>query len=90
MTKPWKDDDSRNRWARGSVRSIFQKVQIIHELGFSYASFLLSLRYCLCVVYTLYASTKKCSKKLCYINTMLLRSFNALMLLWFIVYFMLL
>ena len=35
MTKPWKDDDSRNMWTGGLVQSIFQKVQRIHELGFS-------------------------------------------------------
>ena len=57
-TIPKKDDDSRNRMG-GSVRSTFQKVQIIHELEFSYASFLLSLRYPLYKLYTDYASTKK-------------------------------
>ena len=58
MSKPRKDENLRNR-AGGSVQSIFQKVQRIHELEFSYASFLLLLRYCLCLLYTDYAYTKK-------------------------------
>ena len=66
-----KEDDYRNRM-RGSVWSIFQKVQIIHELEFSYAYFILSLCYCLCGFYTDYASTKKSPKKLCYVNNMIL------------------
>ena len=56
----------------GSVRSTFQKVQRIHELEFSYACFMLSLRYRLCSFNTDYASTKKSPKHLCYVNTMLL------------------
>ena len=43
----------------GSVRSTFQKVQRMNELEFSYASFMLSLGYCLCGFYTHYASKKK-------------------------------
>ena len=43
MPKPRKDGDSHNSWTGGSVRSLFQKVQRIHELEFLYASFMLSL-----------------------------------------------
>ena len=50
--------DSRNRMG-GSVRSTFQKVQRGHQLECSYASFMLSLRYYLCLFYTNYDSTKK-------------------------------
>ena len=46
-----KDDDSRNRMG-GSVWSTIQKVQRIHEIGFLYAYFLLSLRYHFCGLYT--------------------------------------
>ena len=53
-----KDDNSRNRMG-SSVCSTFQKVQRIHELEFSYASFMISLRYRLCWLCTDYASTKK-------------------------------
>ena len=53
-----KEEDSRNRMG-GSVWSTFQKIQIIHELEFLYASFILSLRYLLCVLYTDYDYTKK-------------------------------
>ena len=74
MQKPRKDDDLRNKMG-GLVWSTFQKVQIIHELEFLYASFMISISYCLCGVYTAYASTKKYPNKLCYINTMHLRLF---------------
>ena len=67
-----KNEYPRNRMGN-SVRSTFQKVQRIHELEFPYASFMLSLRYHLCGFYTDYASTKKSPKRLCYVNTMLLR-----------------
>ena len=66
-----KEEDSRNRMG-GLVRSTFQKVQIIHELEFLYASFMLSLCYCLCGFYKDYALTKKSPNKFCYVNTMLL------------------
>ena len=89
MPNPQKDDDPRNRTG-GLVQEIFQKVQIFHELEFSYASFMLLLRYCLCVLYTDYYSTKKSPKELCYLNTILLLLFHDMMLLWFTVYFMLL
>ena len=74
MMKPRKDDDLRNRMG-GLVWSTFQKVQRIHELEFLYASFLLSFRYCSCILYTDYASTKKSPKKLCYVINMLLPFF---------------
>ena len=59
----------------GSVWSTFQKVQRIHELEFSYASFMLLLSYRLCGFYTDYALTNKSPKKLCYVNTMLIYLF---------------
>ena len=40
MLKPRKDDNLGNRMG-GSVRSTFQKVQIIHDIEFEYASFML-------------------------------------------------
>ena len=49
----------------GSVRSTSPKVQRIHELEFSYASFMLLIRYRLCGFYVYYASKKKSPKKLC-------------------------
>ena len=58
MSKPQKDDDSRD-WMGGSVRSKIQKVQRVHQLEFSYASFMILLRYYFCLFYTNYASTKK-------------------------------
>ena len=54
----WKDDNSRN-WMGGSVHSKTQKVQRVHRLECLYASFMLSLRYYLCLFYKKYASTKK-------------------------------
>ena len=69
-----KDEDLWNRIG-GSVCPIFQRVQIIYEIEFSYASFMLSLRCHLCVFYTDYASTKNSPKKFCYVNTILLRLF---------------
>ena len=69
--KPYKNDISCNTMG-DSVHSTFQKVQRVHELEFSYASSILSLRYHLYVLYTDYYSTKKCPKNLCYVNTMLL------------------
>ena len=66
MPKPRKDDDSRNRMG-SSVWSTFQKIQRIHELEFSYASFMLLLRYYLCLFCKDYASTKKqCYVVLCF------------------------
>ena len=61
MSKPGKDDDDNSRdWMNGALgRSKTQKVQIFHQLSFSYASIMLSLRYYLCLFYTNYASTKK-------------------------------
>ena len=53
-----KDDDSRD-WMVGSVWSKTQKVQRVHQLECSYASFMLSLRYYVCLFYKNYASTKK-------------------------------
>ena len=53
-----KENDSINRM-RGTVQSTFRKVQRIHELEFFYASFMLSLHYCLCGFYTDYDSAKK-------------------------------
>ena len=58
MSKPNKDDDLRD-WMGGSVWSTIQKVQRGHQLECSYASFMLPLRYYLCLFYTNYASTKK-------------------------------
>ena len=58
IPNPHKDDDSRNRMGV-FVWSTIQKVQIIHHLECSYASFMLSLRCFLCLFYTYYASTKK-------------------------------
>ena len=69
-----KEEDSQNMMG-SSVRSTFQKVQRIHALEFSYASFMLSLRYRLCGFYMDYASTNNYPKKMCYVNTMLLRLF---------------
>ena len=60
-----KEEESRNRIG-GLVRSTFQKVHRIHELEFSYASFMLSLCYRLCAFYKDYALTKKSPKKLCF------------------------
>ena len=68
MLNPKKDDNSLNRIG-GSVRSTIQKVQIIHELEFLYASFMISLCYRLCVFYTDYASTKKSPNNLCHVNS---------------------
>ena len=68
---PKKEEDSINMIV-GSVQSTFQKVQIIHELEFLYAPFMISLRYHLCNFYTDYALTKKYPKKLCYVNTIIL------------------
>ena len=79
MPKPRKEDDLRNRMG-GSVWSTIQKVQRIHEIGFLYAYFLLSLRYHFCGLYTDYASTLKSPKKLCYVNTMIMLLFHALVL----------
>ena len=63
---PKKEEDSRNRMG-DSDQSSFQKVQRIHELEFLYASFMLLLRYYLCLFYTYYASTKKqCYVVLCF------------------------
>ena len=59
-----KEEDSRNSMG-GLVRSAFQKVQIIHELEFLYASFVLSLCYCLCGFHKDCILTKKSPKKLC-------------------------
>ena len=42
------------------------------SFNFSYASFMLSLRYCACGFYKDYAMTKMSPKKFCYVNTMLL------------------
>ena len=53
-----KEEDMRNRIG-GWFWSTFQKVQIINELELLYASFMLSLCYCLCGFYTDYASTKR-------------------------------
>ena len=74
-----KEVDSRNRMG-GLVRSTSQIVEIIHELEFLYASFMLSLHYRSCVFYNDYAMKKMSPKKLCYVNNMLLCLF---MLLWF-------
>ena len=61
MSKPRKDDNSLN-WMGGSVRSTIQKVYRVHQLVCSCASFMLSLRYYLCLFCTNYASTKnQCS-----------------------------
>ena len=103
MTKPHKYGNSHNRWTEGLVWSKFQKVQIIKELAFLYASFMLYLCCCLGFLYTDYAFTNKwcymdfiilsifytSPNKLCYVTTMYLCLFHALMLLWFSVYFML-
>ena len=56
---PSKEEEYLQNRMGGLVWSTFQKVQRIHELGFLYASFMLSLRYRLCGFYTDYASTKK-------------------------------
>ena len=58
MSKPQKDDDTRE-WMGGLFWSKTQKVQRVHQFECSYASFMLSLRYYLCLFYTNYASTKK-------------------------------
>ena len=90
MLNPQKDENSRNRKG-GSARSIFQKIQRIHELAFLYASFMLLLRHFLCLLYTNSASTKK----LCYVVLWLLVSFIILqiscvtLIICFYVYFML-
>ena len=89
MPKPRKDDGSRNRMG-GSFRSKFQRVQRIYELQFLYVSFMQLLCYCLCILYTGYASSKMSLNNLCYVTTIILRLFHALMLLWFTVYFLLL
>ena len=52
-----KDDDSRD-WMGGSVWSKTQKEHRVHQLECSYASFMLSLRYYLCLFCINYASTK--------------------------------
>ena len=51
MSKPGKhdDDDSRDWMIGSSGRSKTQNVQIFHQLSFSYASIMLSLRYYLCL-----------------------------------------
>ena len=64
MSKPEKDDDwgkddDSCDWMGGLVRSTIQKVQRVHQLVCSYASFMLLLHYYLCLFYTNYASTKK-------------------------------
>ena len=65
MPKPQKDDDLRNMIG-GSVRSTIQKVQRIHQLECSYASFMILFRYYLFLLYTYCASTKKqCYVVLC-------------------------
>ena len=74
FTSSKKEDNLSNRMG-GLVQSSFQKVQIIDELKFLYASFMLSLRYRLCGFYKGCASTKKSLKKLCYVNTMFLYLF---------------
>ena len=71
FTSSNKEDNQRNRMG-GSVRSSFQKFQIIDELKCLYAPFMLSLRYRLCSFYKGCASTKNSLNKLCYVNTMLL------------------
>ena len=58
MSKPRKDDDLRN-WMGGLAQSKIQKVQRVHHLECSYASFLLLLRYYLCLFYTNYAHKNK-------------------------------
>ena len=89
IPEPLKDDDSPSRMG-GLLRSKIQKVQIIHKLEFSYASFVLSLCYRLCGFYTDYALKKKSSKKLCYVTTTLLCLFHAMMMWWFTIYIMIL
>ena len=71
FTSSKKEEYSRNRMG-GLVWWTFQKVQIINELEFSYASFMISLHYCLCSFYKDDSSTKKSPNKLCYVNNMLL------------------
>ena len=65
------EDNSRNRMG-GLVLSTFQGVHLIHGVKFSYASFMLSLRYRSCGSYKDYTMTKISPKKLCYVNNMLL------------------
>ena len=67
MPNPPKDEKYRTSKG-GSVRSKIQKVQRIHELEFLYASFMISLCYCLCGFYTDYASTNNSPNMLCYVN----------------------
>ena len=67
MSKPQKDDDLSD-WMGCSVRSKIQKVQRVDQLECSYASFMLSLRYYLCLFYTNYASTKK---RCCFVSCLL-------------------
>ena len=66
-----KKQDNLNDRVGGSVRSTFQEVQIIHELEFSNASFMLSLHNQLCGFYKDYAS----AKKRCYMALLLSVSF---------------
>ena len=60
MSKPQKDDDLRN-WMGGSVCSTIQKVQGVHKLECSYASFMLSLRYYVCLFYTKIFTKPNCN-----------------------------
>ena len=53
-----KYDDSRDLIGCSGL-SKTQKVQRIHQIECSYASIMLSLRYCLCLFYTNYDSTNK-------------------------------
>ena len=64
MLKPGKDDnlgkdDDLYDWIGGLGWSKNQKVQRVHQIECLYASFMLSLRYYLCLFCTNYASTKK-------------------------------
>ena len=64
MSKPEKDenlgkDDNSRDWMGGLVQSKTQKVQRFHQLEYSYDSFMLSLRYYSCLLYTNHDSTKK-------------------------------
>ena len=56
---PSKNDDDLSNRMGGSFWSTFQKVQITNEIEFLYVSFLLSLSYYLCVLYTNYVSAGK-------------------------------
>ena len=91
MPEPQKDDYLRNRWTGGSVRSIFQKVQRIHDIDFLYASFMLLLHYWLCLLYTDYDSIKKqCYLVLCFsLSFIILQRGCVTLQLCFYVYFML-